>query len=143
MKTFKIGTILLVLGLLIACKKEEVAPQELVQKHIIGSWPIKYNIRTTFTDKVETKNDTLITYNPIDTLIFTADGQAIKRNKAVISKVGYSISADGETITFASSPASTLRIVFLRQNSIVLGTETFANVAGKEIRTVVADHLIK
>jgi len=124
-----------------ACKKEEVNSQEVVQKQIIGRWPIKYNIKTTFTDNVETKNDTLTTYNPIDTLVFTAEGHAIKQNKTVISDVSYTISADGETITF--SPGSTLKITFLRKTSIGLGTETTTTVAGKEIKTQIADHLIK
>lgn len=130
----------LILGLY-GCKKEEENSQEIVQQHIIGAWPIKYNIKTTFTDDVETKNDTLTTYNPIDTLVFTADGHAIRRNKTIISDVGYTISADGETLTFAQS--SPLKITFVRKTSIGLGTETVTEVGGKKIKIQIADHLIK
>jgi hypothetical protein len=143
---FAVLIVAIPLIMLYACKKEEENPQTFVQEHIIGRWPIKYQIKTLFIDDVEQqaiKGDTLITYNPIDTLIFTAEGQAITRNKTIISTVGYTVSPDGETLTFLSSPAKTVKITFVRNTSIGLGDETRTQVSGKTHKTVIADHLIK
>jgi hypothetical protein len=72
MKTIKpIALFALIIMLNIyGCKKEEQNSQEFVQKYIIGSWPLKYNIRTVSNASFGDKRDTLITYNPIDTLGF-------------------------------------------------------------------------
>lgn len=128
------------------CKKTEIDPKIFVERQLYGAWPIKYNIKTTFINNTEQdpiKGDTLTVYNPIDTLVFTEDGLAITRNKTVLNSVGFTISADGENITFNSTPAVTKKITFVRTSSVGIGTETFANVAGKEIKTQIADHLIK
>ena len=142
MKRYQLSSALLAISMVIcSCKKEEVDPQTFIQQHLLGAWPIKYNIRTTFTDGIETKRDTLTTYNPVDTLVFTAEGQAIRKNKIVISSVGYRIGDDGETITFATSPAITYKFTFVHITSIGLGTETSTIVGGKNITTQIADHL--
>jgi hypothetical protein len=130
----------------ISCKKTEIDPQIFVERHLIGAWPIKYSIQTIFIDGIEqtpVKGDTLTVYNPIDTLVFTEEGNAIRRNKTIISTVGYSISADGETITFNSTPAVTKKITFVRTSSVGFGTETTTTVGGKVVKTQIADHLVK
>ena len=140
MKKFILPILLLIVSLTFyACKKEEIGAQEFVQKKILGRWPLKYNIRTVYTDNVVTKTDTLVTYSPVDTLIFTEDGMATKRNNTIISSVKYSIGANGETITFNSTPAVTLQITFVRASSIGFGSQTITQVAGKEVRTVTDD----
>ncbi|MDQ8054101.1 MAG: hypothetical protein REI78_13790 [Pedobacter sp.] len=140
----KLSLILFIAIGLLACKKEEENPQTFVQQRLIGRWPIKYQIRTVFLDNVEqdpVKGDTLTFYNPIDTLIFTAEGQAIRQNKTVISSGSYTVAPDGESLTMNST---TYKITFLRNTSIGLGTaETNTHVGGKTQRTVIADHLVK
>lgn len=130
-----------------SCKKEEEDQQAFVKKNIIGSWPIKYRIQTTVIngeEQLPAKGDTLIVYNPVDTLIFTPEGQAITRNKTVSATVNYSISADGESITFQTNPVKTQRITFLRNTSLGLGiSETDTQAAGRAQKIVIADHLIK
>jgi PBP1b-binding outer membrane lipoprotein LpoB len=143
MKQLKSIGILMALAILISsCKKTEEEPQVFIQKHILGAWPINYNIKTTLTDDVVTKRDTITRYNPIDTLVFTAEGKAIKRNKTIISTVDYTIAADGETITLATTPAATtFKFTFVHITSIGLGTETTTTVGGQKITTQIADHL--
>ena len=125
------------------CKKEVVDGQELVQKSILGNWLLKYNIRTTYADNLIGTPDTLITYKPIDTLVFTVDGQAIKRNKTVISNVSYTIGPEGKTITFNSTPAVTLDITFIRNSSIGFGSQTISQVGGREVKTVIDDQYFR
>lgn len=143
MKQLKFIGILVAVAIAIsACKKEEEEPQVFIQKHILGAWPINYNIKTTFTEEVLTKRDTLTIYNPVDTMVFTAEGKAIRRNKTVISTVNYTISTDGETITLATTPTpTTYKFTFVHITSIGLGTETTTTVGGQKITTQVADHL--
>lgn len=133
----------LLLFAFVGCKKNDVDSQALVQQKLLGKWPLKYNVRTIYTDAVSSKPDTLITYNPIDTLVFSTDGMATLRNKTIISSVPYSVDANGENITFNSTPVVTLQITFIRNESIGFGKETFANVAGQQIRTVIDDHYVK
>lgn len=125
-----------------SCKKEDVNAQELVQKQFIGRWPLKYTIKTIYTNNVAAKPDT-ITYNPIDTLIFTADGKVIKQNKTVLSTGTYSIDATGESITFSGTPAVTQRLSFVRNTSIGLSTETTVTTGTTATKTVIEDQLIK
>lgn len=142
MKQLRIIGFILILALVShSCKKEEEEPQAFMQQHILGAWPIQYQIRTTYTDDILTKRDTLTTYNPVDTLVFTVEGQAIRRNKTVISTVGYRISADGETITLSANPDTTLKFTFVHATSIGLGTETTTTISGKKITTQIAEHL--
>lgn len=128
---------------LCGCEKEVIDSQNFVQQKILGSWPLKYQVRTVYTGDMMGTPDTLARYNPIDTLVFTADGMATKRNKTVISSVPYSIDATGQNITFSSTPAVTLQITFIRNSSIGFGTATLSNVNGKQVRTVIDDHYVK
>lgn len=147
MKKLKIIMVLLA-GLVLlnyACKKEELSNQEFVQKQFLGKWPLKYTIRTTYTNNFIIKVDTPVRHSPIDTLIFTADGKMVKRNgNTIILSTDYTIDGNGEQITFATTPNLTQKLSYVRNTSIGLITsETTANVGGNEVKTVTVDQLIK
>ncbi len=145
MKTLKTIALFSFIALLsiYSCKKEEGNGQEFVQNYIIGKWPLKYNIRTVSNSNFGDKSDTLIRYNPIDTLVFTEDGKVKRVNKTIISTMDYSIDATGENITFKGTTTVSLRLVFVRNTSLVIGTEVSSTSNGKTIKTIVADHYIK
>ncbi|MFD0939589.1 hypothetical protein [Pedobacter boryungensis] len=125
-----------------SCKKTEVNPQELVQKQIIGKWPLKYTIKTIYTNNVAGNPDT-VKYNPIDTLVFSADGKVVKQNKTPISTRTYSIDATGDNITFSGTPAYTQKLSFVRNTSIGLATETTVTSGTTVTKTIIEDQLIK
>ena len=141
MKKLHIPLILLVLATLsiLACKKEVLTPQQFVQKQILGNWPLKYSIRTVYTNNIATKSDTLNKGLVIDTLVFSADGRVVKRNKIEISSTTYTIDVAGEHITFGTTPTTTQNIIYVRPMSIGLTTET----TNGSVKTVVEDQLIK
>ncbi|MFA6276412.1 MAG: hypothetical protein WC622_06665 [Pedobacter sp.] len=144
MKKIKIILILLA-GLtftIYACKKEDVDAKELVQQQLIGKWPLKYTIKTIYTNNVAGNPDT-VKYNPIDTLVFSADGKVVKQNKTAISTRTYSIDATGDNITFSGTPAYTQKLSFVRNTSIGLATETTVTVGTTVTKTVIEDQLIK
>jgi hypothetical protein len=145
MKTIKpIALFALIIMLNIyGCKKEEQNSQEFVQKYIIGSWPLKYNIRTVSNASFGDKRDTLITYNPIDTLVFAEDGKVTRRNKIVISTMSYSIDEAGDNITFTGTSATTLKLIYVRNTSLIIGKETISSSNGQEVKTILADYYIK
>jgi hypothetical protein len=145
MKTIKTVALILMICLFAfySCKKEEVNNQEYVQKFIIGKWPLKYNIRTISNPNFGDKSDTLIRYNPIDTLVFTEDGTVKRVNKTLISSMSYSIDEAGENITFKGTTTNTLKLVFVRNTSLIIGTETISKSNGVDIKTTIADYLVK
>lgn len=131
-------SIILIAIIVFGCKKEVLTSQEFVQRQIVGTWPLKYSIKTVYTNNIPAKADTLNKNLPIDTLIFSADGIVIKRNKVVISTTSYQIDAAGESITFGT-PAKTQKIIYVRPLSIGLKTETTLG----DVRTIIEDQLIK
>jgi hypothetical protein len=142
LKTFALISLIAILAIY-GCKKEEVNNQQFVQGFIIGKWPLKYNIRTISNANFGDRNDTLITYNPIDTLVFTADGKVSRRNKTVISTMSYSIDETGENITFTGTTATTLKLIYVRSTSLIIGKEAVSSINGQEVKTTVADYYIK
>lgn len=141
MKSTKIFFCIAALFILLqACKKEEINPQTFVQQHLVGKWPLKFRISTPYTNNIAGNADTLTKYNPIDTLVFTADGKYEKRNKTVIATGSFSIDDKGESITFSGNPAITQKFSYVRNTSIGLIVSETITATGK---TVVIDQLKK
>ncbi len=84
-----------------ACKKVEINSQLYVQRTLVGKWPSKLYIKSTYTDNKLTKLDS-VKYDPIDTVVFTAEGKMIRRNKTIKSEASYTISEDGEKISITT-----------------------------------------
>ncbi|MBB2147053.1 hypothetical protein GM921_16230 [Pedobacter sp. LMG 31464] len=124
------------------CKKETINAKNLVQQQLIGKWPLKYTIKTIYTNNVAGSPDT-VKYNPIDTLVFSADGKLVRQNTTVISTGTYSIDGTGDNITFSGTPAITQKLSFVRNTSIGLATETTVTSGSITTKTVVEDQLIK
>ena len=125
-----------------ACKKEVVEPQLQVQKQILGRWPRKYEITTVYIDNITMWPDTTIVYNPIDTLVFGADGKVvIRRAGLAIGSMTYSIDAEGQHITFDNGAPQ--KLSFVRFKSIGFTTETIVKNGTSTTRTVKETQLIK
>lgn len=140
MKSTKLFFCIALFILLHGCKKEEVNPQTFVQQHLVGKWPLKFKISTTYTNNIAGNPDTLKKYDPIDTLVFTADGKYQKRNKTVITSGSFSIDEKGENITFSGNPAVTQKFSYVRNTSIGLIVSETTTATGK---TVIIDQLKK
>lgn len=145
MKNIKFITLALFALVIVACKKEDIKSQEVVQKHLIGKWPLKYRVEITYKNNKEISNDT-ISYLPpsgtpqiVDTLVFTADGKFTKDNETVDFKVDET----GENITFLSTPPSEWFIKYLRLKSIALSQEKTEKIGNDTFRYYVEEQLIK
>lgn len=130
------------LATLSACTKEEINAKELVQQKILGRWPIRYVIESTYHNDVLKVRDTLNQGLQIDTLVFGADGSVVKRYSAIISTDTYSIDETASTITFNEAPI-TKKISFVRASSLGFSTETTRDSGSVKIKTVNEEQLIK
>lgn len=118
-----------------------VNPQTFLQQHLVGKWPLKFRVSLTYNNNIISKTDTISKYNPIDTLLFTADGKYEKRNKTVLSSGTYSVDESGENITFKSNTTTlTQKFNYVRNTSIglIISETTTANG-----RVVIEDQLKK
>ena len=140
MKTLKITTLLFATLTLLffACEKEEVVGgAEFVKERFVGKWPLKRQVLiTTFRDSIAI--DT-IPYLPIDTLVYTADGQYTRNGVTV----GYTIDEAGENITYNTTPATTWHIKFMRNTSIILTQERTEQDGNETVTYYTEDQLDK
>jgi hypothetical protein len=132
---------LCLLGIFHACKKTDESPQEVVQKQLLGKWPLKYRISKITTNKFLMRSDT-IRYSPVDTLVFAADGSVTRRNINILATDNYQIDAAGESITFGKAGNATQKFTFVGFSTIgFLVSDQTVTVGENVIRTVVEDQL--
>lgn len=142
MRNLKNTTILLSIFILAfyACKKEdEIAGADFVKERFIGKWPVKNQVVIEIEDFTDTVRNDTIPYLPVDTLVYTADGQYTRGGVTV----GYTIDAAGENITYNTKPAETWHIKFMRNTSIILTQERTEQVGTKTVTTYIEDQLDK
>lgn len=120
-----IVSMILMLSIFYACKKEDINTQEFVKNHLIGRWPLKKHIEITSKNgdtilndtTYYSKTDTLLL--PIDTVIFMADGKYIQKDITY----NYTVYANGDSLSITTTPPTKWNIKFLRQQSIILAQE--------------------
>ncbi|WP_199139229.1 hypothetical protein [Pedobacter sp. ASV12] len=135
---FFIATLLFVYS----CKKEVVEPQPLVQKQILGRWPLRYTIKNVAVDNIRMWPDTTNIYNPVDTLVFRTDGKVITRRAGVaIDSTTYSIDAQGMHITFGTG--SPKKLSFVRYKSLGIATETIVKNGSSTTTTIIEDQYFR
>lgn len=135
---FFIATIMFVY----ACKKEVVEPQPLVQKQILGRWPLRYTIKNVTVDNIQMWPDTTNIYNPVDTLVFRTDGKVITRRAGVaIDSTTYSIDAQGAHITFGTNPPK--KLSFVRYKSLGIATETIVKNGPSTTTIIIEDQYFR
>lgn len=142
----KISYLLFALGfssLFFACTKEEIDAKVFVQQKIIGTWPLKYRIQSTYHNEILKRRDTLNTGLQVDTLVFDANGTFVKRYRTILTTGSYSIDETASNITFAGPPELTQKISFVRENSLGFSTEDSRDSATIKIKTVIEEQLIK
>ncbi|WP_113652105.1 hypothetical protein [Pedobacter namyangjuensis] len=135
-------SIFVFLATLSACTKEEINAKELVQQKILGRWPVRYIIGSTYHNDILKTRDTLNRGLQVDTLVFDANGTVVKRYTAVLTTDTYSIDETASTITFNEAPL-TKKISFVRANSIGFSTETTRDSGSVKIKTVTEEQLIR
>jgi hypothetical protein len=144
MSNSKIAFILLAFTTLAfyACKKEVLTDKQAALQQLVGRWPLKYRIRT-IEDGFAIRKDTT-SYNPVDTLVFSADGTYFQTNKTVIKSGTFTIDDAGESITFSGTPALTQKFNYIRSATIglVVSDET-TTTTGVKVRTLTLDELSK
>ena len=125
-----------------ACKKEVQTDKQAALQQLVGRWPLKHRIRAVETGNV-TKKDTT-SYNPIDTLVFSADGVYFQTNKTIIKSGTFTIDEAGENITFSGTPALTQKFSYIRSSTIglIVSDETVTTGTAK-VRTILVDELSK
>ncbi|RZK33548.1 MAG: hypothetical protein EOO90_32125, partial [Pedobacter sp.] len=101
-----------------ACKKEVLTDKQASLQQLVGRWPLKYKIRTR-EDGFAIRKDTTA-YNPVDTLVFSADGTYFQTNKTVIKSGTFTIDEAGENITFSGTPSVTQKFNYIRTTTIGL-----------------------
>ncbi len=118
-----------------ACKKEPVDPKIFVERSLQGIWLIKSKVMIT----VKNTNDTILkdtlSYLPVDTVAYTADGKYYRHN----TLVNFTIDAIGENITYQTPTLDVWHIEFMRNKSVGLtkmttlniGTDTFKYYTGE------------
>ncbi|TKB97498.1 hypothetical protein [Pedobacter cryotolerans] len=142
MRNFKITIILLSIFAvaIYGCKKEEeIAGSEFAKERFIGKWPLKNQVIIEIENFRDTNRNDTIPYLPVDTLVYTADGKYTRRGITV----DYTIDAAGENITYNTTPATTWRIKFMRNTSIILTQERTEQVGTNTITTYTEDQLDK
>lgn len=125
-----------------ACKKEVLTDKQAALQQLVGRWPLKLRIREVDSAAVIRKDTTA--YNPVDTLVFSADGTYFQTNKTVIKSGTFSLDEAGETITFSGTPALTQKFSYIRSSTIgfVVSDETVTTGTAK-VRTILVDELGK
>ncbi|TCC88182.1 hypothetical protein EZ428_20895 [Pedobacter frigiditerrae] len=144
MSKSKIAPILLAFTALAfyACKKEVLTDKQAALQQLVGRWPLKYKIRT-IEDGFGIRKDTTA-YNPVDTLVFSADGKYIQTNKTVIKSGTFTLDEAGESITFSGTPALTQKFNYIRTNTIGLVVSDETDATGYvKVRTLTIDELSK
>lgn len=142
-KSKNIFILLASIGLLFyACKKEVLTDKQAALQQLVGRWPLKYSIRAV-DDGDTIKKDTTI-YNPIDTLVFSADGTYVRSNKTVIQSGKYSIDDAGEGITFIGTPSLTQKFDYIRTSTIgLVVSDATVTTGASKVRTIIIDELSK
>jgi hypothetical protein len=57
--------------------------------------------------------------------------------------MSYSIDEAGDNITFTGTSATTLKLIYVRNTSLIIGKETISSSNGQEVKTILADYYIK
>ena len=144
MSKSKIVLILLAFGTLAfyACKKEVLTDKQAALQQLVGKWPLKLRIREVDSATIIRKDSTA--YNPVDTLVFSADGTYFQTNKTIIKSGTFSIDDAGENITFSGTPALKQKFSYIRTSTIglVVSDETVTTGTAK-VRTILVDELSK
>ncbi|RZL39638.1 MAG: hypothetical protein EOP00_27670 [Pedobacter sp.] len=137
MRKILLATLIMVIY---ACKKEdEIAGADFVKEKFIGKWPLKNQVIIEIENLKDTVRNDTIPYLPVDTLVYTAEGQYTRGGITV----GYTIDAAGENITYNTTPTATWNIKFMRNTSIILTQQRTEQVGGKTITTYTEDQLDK
>ncbi|WP_316786912.1 hypothetical protein [Pedobacter frigiditerrae] len=125
-----------------ACKKEALTDKQAALQQLVGRWPLKLRIREVDSAAVIRKDTTA--YNPVDTLVFSADGTYFQTNKTIIKSGTFTIDEAGENITFSGTPALTQKLNYIRTTTIglVVSDETVTTGSTK-VRTLLIDELSK
>jgi len=125
-----------------ACKKEPLTDKQAALQQLVGRWPLKYRIRTV-EDGFAIRKDTTV-YNPVDTLVFNADGTYIQTNVTITQSGTFTIDDIGENITFSGTPALTQKFGYIRTSTIGLVVSDQTDATGfAKVRTLTIDELSK
>ncbi|WP_316771719.1 hypothetical protein [Pedobacter frigiditerrae] len=125
-----------------ACKKEVLTDKQAALQQLVGRWPLKNRVVTIY-DGFAIKTE-ISPYNPVDTLVFSADGTYFQTNKTIIKSGTFTIDEAGESITFSGAPALTQKLNYIRTTTIglVVSDETVTTGSTK-VRTLLIDELSK
>lgn len=142
MKMRKLKPILFLLaGLtftIFGCEKFELSSQEVVQKNLVGRWPMKLRVEMTIKNNDTIIRDTTVLL-PIDTAVFNKEG-LVRIGTGVTT---YSVDEAGQTLTIGETPAVTWNIKFFRKASIVLTQEKKEKIGADNFIYYLEEQLIK
>jgi hypothetical protein len=135
-----IFSVILFSSIVYACKKEPVDSKNFVEKSLIGSWQVRYQILTVIKNGNDTiaPSDTAL-ISPIDTVYFTKTLKYVKRSDSV----NFAADELGEKITFKTSPDSTWMIDYFRKTSFKLVHVRKENIGADEISYITERDYIK
>lgn len=125
-----------------ACKKEVLTDKQAALQQLVGRWPLKYRIRA-IDDGDKIIKDTTA-YNPVDTLVFTTDGNYTQTNKTIIKSGKFTIDDAGESITFSGTPTLTQKLDYIRTTTIgLVFSDATVTTGTTKVRTLIIDELSK
>lgn len=134
-------TIILLAGLtftIFGCEKFELSSQEVVQKNLVGRWPIKLRVEMTIKNNDTIIRDTTVLL-PVDTAVFNKEGLVRISNQVTT----YSVDEAGQTLTIGANPAVNWNIKFFRKTSIVLTQEKKETIGTDNFTYYLEEQLIK